>query len=68
MCIYTRVYDGRILFGDGVTDERILRESMKHLHIPLEDKDYNRLKRLKGRLTWHEFVMKAAECFKEQKK
>ena len=29
---------------------------MKTLNIPLEDKRYNALKKVKGNRTWHEFI------------
>lgn len=29
---------------------------MKTLNIPLEDKKYNALKKVKGNRTWHEFL------------
>ena len=34
---------------------------MKTLNIPLEDKEYSRLKEMKGDKSWREFVMELAE-------
>jgi hypothetical protein len=31
---------------------------MKTLHVPFEDKEYNKLKKKKGELTWKEFLLK----------
>lgn len=31
---------------------------MKTLNIPLEDKDYNALKKVKGNKTWREFLLR----------
>ena len=31
---------------------------MKTLNIPLEDKEYKDLEKVKGELTWHQFILK----------
>lgn len=31
---------------------------MKHVHITLEDKEYNLLIKLKKNTTWHDFLMR----------
>jgi len=33
---------------------------MKTLYIPFEDIDYKKLKKAKGDLTWHDFMLKKA--------
>lgn len=30
---------------------------MKTLNIPLEDKEFNQLEKVKGELSWHDFVL-----------
>jgi hypothetical protein len=32
---------------------------MKTIHIPLEDKEFDLVRRKKGKLTWKEFIMGA---------
>ncbi|KKL95000.1 hypothetical protein LCGC14_1858920 [marine sediment metagenome] len=34
---------------------------MKTIHIPMEDEEYEALKKEKGEVSWHDFVMRLAE-------
>ena len=33
---------------------------MRTIHVPLEDKDYDKLKKKKGKQSWHDFIMTLA--------
>jgi uncharacterized protein with PIN domain len=43
---------------------------MKHLRLTFEDQEFERLKKAKGKVTWHDFVLKlspslCSECGEE---
>jgi predicted CopG family antitoxin len=40
---------------------------MKWLHVAFEDEEYERLKRLKGKRSWRQFILELALELKEQK-
>lgn len=41
---------------------------MKTLNIPLEDKEFEKLEKIKGNMTWREFLIKLTEVKKALKR
>lgn len=39
---------------------------MKSINVTFEDKEFARLIQIKGRLSWQEFIVRAAEALKEK--
>jgi len=44
----------------GKHHEGVERENMKAINVTFEDKEIKQLEKLKGDLSWHDFIMKLA--------
>jgi len=40
---------------------------MKTINVPFEDKEYDKLTKKKGEMSWHDFIMKFCDCEVESK-